>query len=103
MRGAERLTRHSRTSLRLAVLALARAPSRTVAGCAFVSVALGLALFAATYRATLDSSAGDQAGFQVPLDFTLAEGPRLLKPLDAAPMPRFQKAAGGAGEYPVGR
>src|SRR5207247_1766943 len=53
MRAAERLTRHSAFGLRLAVLALARAPSRTVVSCAFVAVALGLALFAATYRATL--------------------------------------------------
>jgi hypothetical protein len=103
MRGAERVTRNSRISPRLAALALARAPSRTVAGCAFVSVALGLALFAATYRATLDRSAGDQAGFQVPLDFTLAEGPRLLKPLDAAPLQRFKKAAGATAAYPVVR
>jgi len=84
MRGAERLTRRSRISLRLAVLALARAPTRTVASCAFVAVALGLALFAAAYRGTLARGASDQAGFEVPLDFTLAEGPRLVRPLDAA-------------------
>jgi hypothetical protein len=103
MRGAERITRHSRISLRLAVLALARAPSRTIAGCAFVAVALGLALFAAGYRATLDRGAADQAGFEVPLDFTVAEGPRLVKPLDAAPLKRFETLAGGATEYPVMR
>jgi hypothetical protein len=103
MRGAEHVTRNSRISPRLAALALARAPSRTVAGCAFVSVALGLALFAATYRATLDRGAGDQAAFQVPLDFTLAEGPRLLKPLDAAPLQRFKNAAGATAAYPVVR
>src|SRR5436190_23528360 len=99
MRGAERLTRHSRTSLRLAVLALARAPSRTVAGCAFVAVALGLALFAAGYRATLDRGAADQAGFEVPLDFTVAEGHRLVRPLDAASLKRFE--AVGRAAYPV--
>src|SRR5436190_5627576 len=101
MRGAERLTRHSRTSLRLAVLALARAPSRTVAGCAFVAVALGLALFAAGYRATLDRGAADQAGFEVPLGFTVAEGHRLVKPLDAASLKRFDAVGGGAAAYPV--
>ncbi len=98
MRGAERLTRHGRISLRLAVLALSRAPSRTVASCAFVAVALGLALFAAAYRATLASGAGDQAGFAVPLDLTVTEGPRLVKPLDAAPLSRFERV--GAA-YPV--
>ena len=103
MRGAERLTRHSRISLRLAVLALARAPSRTVAGCAFVAVALGLALFAAGYRATLVRGASDQAGFEVPLDFTIAEGPRLVRPLDAASLKRFEAVGGGAAAYPIVR
>ncbi len=84
MRAAERVTRHSRISLRLAVLALARAPTRTVASCAFVAVALGLALFAAAYRGTLSRGASDQAGFEVPLDFTVTEGSRLVRPLDAA-------------------
>ena len=46
MRATERLTRHRSLSLRLGVLALARAPSRTVVSCAFIAVALGLALFA---------------------------------------------------------
>jgi hypothetical protein len=101
MLGAERLTRHSRISLRLAVLALARAPSRTVAGCAFIAVALGLALFAAGYRATLGRGATDQAGFEVPLDFTIAEGPRLVRPLDAASLKRFEAVGGGAAAYPV--
>ena len=103
MLGAERLTRHSRISLRLAVLALARAPSRTVAGCAFVAVALGLALFAAGYRGTLARGATDQAGFEVPLDFTIAEGPRLQRPLDAASLKRFESVGGGAAAYPVVR
>jgi hypothetical protein len=103
MRGAERLTRHSRISLRLAVLALARAPSRTVAGCAFVAVALGLALFAAGYRSTLARGAADQAGFEVPLDFMVAEGPRLVKPLDAASLTRFEAVGGRAAAYPVVR
>lgn len=103
MRGAERLTRQSRISVRLAVLALARAPSRTVAACAFVAVALGLALFAASYRATLDRGATDQAGFQVPLDFSVAEGPRLVRPLDAAPLHRFATVDGATAAYPVVR
>ena len=64
MRAAERLTRRSRISLRLAMLALARAPARTVASCAFLAVALGLALFAAAYRATLERGASDQAALR---------------------------------------
>ena len=103
MRGAEQLTRESRISLRLAVLALARAPSRTIIACAFVAVALGLGLFAAGYRATLQKGAADQAGFEVPLDFTVAEGQHLVRPLDAAPLARFGSVGGGAAAYPVVR
>ncbi len=103
MRGAERLTRDRSISLRLAVLALARAPSRTVVSCAFVAVALGLALFAASYRATLARGAADQAAFEVPLDFTLSEGSRLVLPLDAAPLARYEQLGTGARAYPVVR
>ena len=103
MRLAERLTRDRAVSLRLAVLALARAPSRTVVSCAFVAVALGLALFAATYRATLDRGASDQAAFRVPLDFTVSEGSRLVRPLDAAPPSRYESLGPGVAAYPVVR
>jgi hypothetical protein len=103
MRAAERLTRASSTSLRLAVLALGRAPARTVVSCAFVAVALGLALFAAGYRATLADGAGDQAAFDVPLDFTVGEGSGLVPPLDAAPIARYERLGGGARAYPVVR
>ncbi len=101
MRAAERLTRTRSVSLRLAVIALARAPSRTVVSCAFVAVALGLALFAAGYRATLDRGAADQAAFQVPLDFTLVESSQLVMPLDAAPLARYRRLGGGAHPYAV--
>ena len=67
-------TRRSPPSLRLAMLALARAPARTAATAAFLVVAVGLALFAAGYRSTLERGAGDQAAFAVPLDFTLDRG-----------------------------
>jgi hypothetical protein len=103
MRLAERLTRERSASLRLAVLALARAPARTVVSCAFVAVALGLALFAASYRATLDRGAADQAAFEVPLDFALSEGSRLVLPLDAAPLARYEQLGDGTRAYPVVR
>ena len=101
MRAAERLTRGRNVSLRLAVLALARAPSRTVAACAFVATALGLSLFAVTYRATLRQGAADQASYQVPLDFVASEGSRLVQPLDAAPLSRYASIAPGTRAYPV--
>ena len=101
MRAAERLTRNRTISLRLAVLALVRAPSRTVVSCAFVAVAVGLALFAASYRATLDRGAADQASFEVPLDFTASEGSKLVRALDAAPLASYERLSGEARAYPV--
>lgn len=103
MRATECLTRRRSLSLRLGVLALARAPSRTVVSCAFITVALGLALFAAAYRATLDRGAADQAAFAVPLDYTVSEGSKLVMPLDAAPLRAYARVAPGARAYPVVR
>ena len=103
MRVGERLTRDRSISLRLAVLALVRAPSRAVVSCAFVAVALGLALFAASYRATLDHGAADQAGFEVPLDFTVSEGSKLVRPLDAARLAGYERLGGEARAYGVVR
>jgi hypothetical protein len=85
------------------VLALARAPSRTVVTCAFITVALGLALFAAAYRATLTRGSSDQAAFQVPLDFSVSEGSKLVLPLDAAPLSAYARSAPGARAYSVVR
>jgi hypothetical protein len=101
MRVAEHLTRKRSATLRLAVLALARAPTRTVVSSAFVAVALGLALFAASYRATLNRGAADQAAFEVPLDYTLREGSRLVRPLDAAPLARYERLGDAVRAYPI--
>src|SRR5262249_45163804 len=103
MRAGERLTRRRSLSLRLGVLALARAPSRTVVSCAFIAVALGLALFAAAYRATLARGAADQAAFAVPLDYTVIEGSKLVMPLDAAPLAAYARTAPGVRPSPVAR
>ncbi|MHB8641707.1 MAG: FtsX-like permease family protein [Gaiellaceae bacterium] len=80
MRVAERAARRGPLSVRLALLALARAPSRTVATTAFLVVGVGLALFAASYRATLERGARDEAAFAVPLDYALTESDRLVPP-----------------------
>jgi hypothetical protein len=101
MIGAERLGRRGPIALRLALLALARAPARTAAAAAFLVVAIGLIIFAATYRSTLDHVARDTAAFAVPMDFALSAGPNLLQPLDAAPVERYERLARGARAYPV--
>jgi hypothetical protein len=98
MRTAERAARRGPSALRLALLALARAPSRTVATAAFLLVSVGLALFAASYRATLERSARDEAAFEVPLDYVVSEGSQLVRPLDAAPLSRYRTVG---TPYPV--
>jgi hypothetical protein len=97
MRGAERFARRGPIALRLALLALARGRARTLATSAFLLVGIGLALFAATYRTTLERSARDEAAFAVPLDYTASEGSALVLPLDAAPLADWGDA------YPIVR
>jgi hypothetical protein len=103
MRLAERAARQAPIALRLALLALARAPSRTVATAAFLLVSLGLALFAAGYRSTLERGARDEAAFSVPLDFSLTEGSRLVLPFDAASTARYEALAPGVRAVPIVR
>jgi hypothetical protein len=103
MRLAERSARRGPVSLRLALLGLSRAPSRTVATAAFLLVALGLAFFAASYRATLERGARDEAAFAVPLDYAVTEGTQLVGPLDAATLAGYERLAPGTRAYPVVR
>src|SRR5579859_7113050 len=103
MRVLERTNRGGPLAFRLALLALTRAPRRTVAVSAFLVVSFGLALFASTYRSTLSQGARDEAAFQVPLDFALSEGTQLVLPLDAAPVSRYESLAPGVHAYPVVR
>jgi len=98
MRAAERAARRGPGALRLALLALARAPSRTIATVAFLLVSLGLALFAASYRATVERGARDEAAFAVPLDYAVSEGSQLVRPLAAAPLARYRRLG---TPYPV--
>jgi hypothetical protein len=101
LRAGERAARRGRLTLRLALIALARSPSRSAVTVAFVIVSVGLALLAASYRATLARGVGDEAAYRVPLDFTLGEGTRLVGPLDAAAPARYRALASGVGAYPV--
>jgi FtsX-like permease family len=96
-----RLSRRSPTALRLALLALGRAPARTALAGAFLVVSIGLALFAVTYRATLERGARDEAGFAVPLDVTLTEGVRLVQPLDASSIGGYEHLAPTVRADPV--
>ena len=102
LRGAERLSRGRSLGLRLALLSLTRNPGYTVAATSFLVVSFGLALFAETYRATLERSERDGAAFAVPRDFVVREDVRRLIPvLDAAPFARLRELGPGAQVDPV--
>jgi hypothetical protein len=101
LRVAERASRRGRVDVRLAFLALARAPARTAVAAAFLVVSLGVALFASSYRSTLEQSQRDPAAYQVPLDAVVTAGDQLVQPLDAAPLGAYQALAGGVTALPV--
>lgn len=64
-RAAERWSRRSPLSVRLAVLSVARSPGRAAAATTFLAVAVGAALFSLEYQATLTAQARAQARFAV--------------------------------------
>ena len=92
LRLLERATRQGGVVARLAVLSLARRPSRAAVVVAFLVVSLGLGAFAMAYRATLASNQREQAAFRVPLDVTFREDLTKLVPvLRAAPLSRYEE------------
>jgi len=97
----ERASRRGPTAVRLALLALARAPSRASVAGSFLVVAVGFALFAASYAATLGRGAHDESAFAVPLDFTLSQGAQSELPLDIAGLDRYRQVGPGVRAYPV--
>jgi hypothetical protein len=99
LRACERAAAERSLSLKLALLSLARAPGLATVAVVFVSVSVGLAVFAATYRSTLIRNDADRAAFQVPLDYTVKQDPRFTS--DATPVgPAF---AARFGAVPVVR
>jgi len=101
LRLAERAAPRRRPTIRLALLALARAPARTSVAVAFFVASLGLALLAASYRATLARGIRDEAAYRVPLDYTVGAGNANVGPLDAASLDRYRSLARGVKAYPV--
>ncbi len=86
-------------AVRLAVLAQARRPRRVAMTVSFLVVAIGFAIFASGYRATLVQGQRDQADFAAPVDAILRAGPSLEQPLDLVPVARL--AASGDVAHPV--
>ena len=104
LRGLERLGRRSGVVLRLAALSLARNPGYAAVAIAFLTVSLGLALFAETYRSTLARGQAEQAAYAVPADAVVAEDLReLVAPLEAAPLAEYAAAARGGRATPIVR
>jgi hypothetical protein len=96
LRGLERLARRRAVPLRMAALSLARHSGYASIAIAFLTVSLGLALFAETYRSTLARGQGDQAAYAVPPDAIASEDLRELVPvLQAAPLERYAEATHG--------
>ena len=102
LRALERAARGGSVPLRLAALSLSRRPGPAAIAIGFLVVSLGLALFAETYRSTLARGQSDQAAFAVPADAVVREDLRqLVAPLEAAPLPEYERATAGGAATPV--
>ncbi len=104
LRLLERTTRNAAVSVRLAALSLARSPGHAAVAVTFLVASVGLGLFALVYRGTLQHGNDDRAAYAVPLDFVIREDlapSRLVLPLDAAPLARYQSLAPGTDVVPV--
>jgi hypothetical protein len=95
-RGGERAARRGPPGLRIATLWLARGGAQASITAGFLVVSIGLAVFAATYAATLERGERDQAAFAVPGDFTVREGDSFTSPLDVASPAQYAALAPGA-------
>jgi hypothetical protein len=87
LRALERMSRTRSVPFRLSALSLARRPSRASAAVTFLTVSIGLALFALVYRATLQQARADQAAFAVPRDAVVSENLARLVPVYASAKP----------------
>src|SRR3954454_6105844 len=74
---------HGPLPVRLAAVSLARRGGAAIVASAFLVVSVGVALFAVSYRATLERGQRDQAAFAVPGDYVLSENLERLVPVQA--------------------
>ena len=73
LRALEWLGRRGPPSVRLALLSLARSPGRVLLSAVFFVLSVGVALFAFSYRATLERGEVEQARYAVPAQYVLQE------------------------------
>jgi hypothetical protein len=87
LRLVERMAPRRWIGPRLALLSLARSPGTASVAVVFVSVSIGVSVFAATYRSTLLRNEADRAAFDVPLDYDVRRDPSLAgRPPGAPPV-----------------
>lgn len=73
LRVLERASRRAPASVRVALLSLARSPGEAALAVVFFVLAVGIAVFAFAYRATLLQGERDQARYAVPAPYVLQE------------------------------
>jgi hypothetical protein len=73
LRTLEWIGRRGPASVRLALLSLARSPGRVLLSVVFFVLSVGVALFAFSYRATLERGEVEQARYAVPAQYVLQE------------------------------
>jgi hypothetical protein len=97
LRALERLARRASPVFRLSALTVVRRPGEAAVLAAFLSITLGLSLFLAVYRSTLDRSRRDELAYAAPTAFRLTESLRHLVPVTSVPLREIP----GATKLPV--
>lgn len=92
LRALEWSARHTRPSVRVALLSLARAPGDVVLTVVFFVLSVGIAVFAISYRATLRQGEREQARYAVPAPFVLQEDLGRLVTVQQAGLPATYRA-----------
>ena len=92
--GIERLIPSRAVVGRLTALTLVRNPGYAAVAVAFVTVSVGLALFAGAYRSTLERGERDQARYAAPADFIVREDLSHLVPVRDAVRPADLRSLG---------
>ena len=94
VRAVERALPERLLVARLSTLSVARRPGAAAVAVAFLTVSVGLALFAAAYRATLEQGRRDQAAFALGADLVLREDLSRLVPVREVATPSRLRALG---------
>jgi len=94
LRLLERVARRGPVSTRVALLSLARAPGQATLASVFFVLALSVAVFAVSYRATLLTGERQQAAYAVPADVVLDEDLTKLVTLQQAAPPEVVSRLG---------